>query len=82
MDGVKLILKESILPRDSSSFLFILAPLLTFYLALCNWLFLPLGPDNIVSEIPGGGILVIIAITELGIYGIFYAGWSGNSKYP
>jgi NADH-quinone oxidoreductase subunit H len=82
MDGVKLILKENILPLYGNIILFLLAPFLTFYLALANWLFLPLDQDLIVSEIEGGGILILLTITEISIFGILYAGWSANSKYP
>jgi NADH:ubiquinone oxidoreductase subunit H len=80
-DGIKLILKESVLSITSNHYLFLIAPFLTFYLSLANWLILPLGEDIFISEIPGG-ILILIAITELGIFGILYAGWSANSKYP
>lgn len=82
MDGIKLILKENILPLYGNISLFLLAPFITFYLALANWLVLPLDKDLSVSELEGGGILIIIAITELSIFGVQYAGWSANSKYP
>ncbi len=82
MDGVKLILKENILPLYGNLTLFLLAPFITFYLALANWLVLPLDKDLIVSELEGAGILIIITITELSIFGVLYAGWSANSKYP
>lgn len=82
MDGVKLILKENILPLYGNITLFLLAPFITFYLALANWLVLPLDKDLIVSELEGAGILIIIVITELSIFGVLYAGWSANSKYP
>ncbi len=59
-----------------------LAPFVTFYLALFNWLFIPLSSNLSVTEIEGGGILILIAITELSIFGVLYAGWSANSKYP
>lgn len=64
MDGVKLILKENILPLYGNVALFLIAPFITFYLALANWLILPLDSDLSVSELEGGGILIIIAITE------------------
>lgn len=81
IDGIKLILKESIFPTSANIFLFLLAPFIVFYLALLNWLFIPLGEGFAVSESPGG-ILVLIALAELGIFGVLYAGWSANSKYP
>lgn len=80
-DGIKLIFKESIIPTQSNNWLFILAPFLTFYLALLNWLVLPLDLGISLSELYGGGILIILAISELGIYGIIYSGWSSNSAY-
>lgn len=81
-DGIKLILKETVIPMESSHWLFLGAPFLTFYLALLNWLVLPLDQGLAISELVGGGILVLVAISELGIYGIIYSGWAANSKYP
>lgn len=82
MDGIKLILKENILPLYGNLFIFIFAPFITFYLALANWLILPLDLNLSVTELEGGGILIILVFTELSIFGILYAGWSANSKYP
>jgi NADH:ubiquinone oxidoreductase subunit H len=82
IDGIKLILKETILPLHSNILLFLGAPFLGFYLALLNWLILPLDQDLVLSELLGGGILIIIAISELNIYSILFSGWSANSKYP
>lgn len=81
-DGIKQILKETVQPQGSSHWLFLGAPFLTFYLALQNWLVLPQNPGLAQSELMGGGILIILAISELGIYGVQYAGWAANSKYP
>jgi len=81
-DAFKLIFKETIIPLESSHWLFLGAPFLTLYLALLNWLVLPLGYGLAVSELVGGGLLIIIAISELSIYGVIYSGWSANSKYP
>lgn len=80
-DGFKLILKEIIIPSTANTTLFLLAPFMFFFLALFNWLILPLGDDTILSEMLGGGILFIIAVGELSIYGVLYSGWSSNSKY-
>ena len=80
-DGVKLILKESVLPLESSNWIFLGAPYLTFYLALLNWLVLPLDFGIALGELLGAGILIIIAISELSIYGVIFSGWSSNSKY-
>lgn len=82
IDGIKLILKENILPLYGNKSLFLLAPFITFYLALANWLILPLDKNLYISEIEGGGILIILLLTELSIFGILYAGWSANSKFP
>ena len=82
IDGIKLILKENILPISSNLSLFLFSPFILFYLALLNWIFLPLNSNLSITEIEGGGILILIAITELSIFGVLYAGWAANSKYP
>ena len=82
LDGVKQIQKESVLPQSGNMIQFQIAPFLTFYLALANWLFIPLDQNLHVSEINGGGIQILIALTELSIFGVLYGGWSANSKYP
>ena len=81
-DGIKQILKESVFPSNASSILFLAAPIIVFYLALVNWLFLPLSATHAISELNNGGILILIALGELAIFGVLYAGWSANSKYP
>ena len=81
-DGIKQIQKETILPLSSNHWLFQGAPFFTFYQALLNWLVLPLDYGIAQSEMMGGGIQIIIAIGELGIYGVQYSGWASNSKYP
>ena len=82
LDGIKLIQKESILPTTANILLFLLAPFVVFYLSQVNWLFIPLGETNVISELNNGGILILIAIGELAIFGVLYAGWAANSKYP
>ncbi len=62
--------------------MFLLAPFLVFYLSLTNWLFIPLNDSTVISELNNGGILILIAIGELAIFGVLYAGWAANSKYP
>lgn len=81
-DGLKLILKETVLPLESSHFLFLGAPFISFYLALLNLLVLPFGYGLAISEYLGAGLLIIICISELSIYCVLYSGWSANSKYP
>lgn len=79
-DGVKLILKENIIPSGANKYLFIIAPVLTFVLALVAWAVIPFGPDMVLSDI-NVGILYLFAISSLGVYGIIIAGWASNSKY-
>lgn len=79
-DGFKLILKETIVPNSSDLILFLAAPFLFFFLALLNWLVIPLNEGLVIAEIIGG-MLFLIAISELSIYGVLYSGWSANSKY-
>jgi hypothetical protein len=73
-DGIKLLVKETIIPLQSNNWIFLVAPFLTFYLALVNWIILPLEFGIAISEIVGGGILIIIAISELTIYGVILSG--------
>ena len=80
-DGLKLFVKETILPSNSNIYLFILAPLLTFILSLIGWAVIPLSETVVVSDL-NLGILYLFAISSLSVYGIILAGWSSNSKYP
>lgn len=79
-DGLKLFVKETILPSNSDVFLFIFAPILTFFLSLLSWAIIPLGYGMFFSEM-SLGILYLLAISSLGVYGVIIAGWSSNSKY-
>lgn len=79
-DGLKLLLKETILPSYANRILFILAPLLTFMLALLGWAVIPFAPGAVISDV-NVGIVYLFAISSLGVYGIIMAGWSSNSKY-
>jgi NADH-quinone oxidoreductase subunit H len=79
-DGLKLLHKETIFPTQANSFLFILAPLLTFGLSLAAWAVIPFGPGLVISDI-NVGVLYLFAISSLGVYGIIMAGWASNSKY-
>lgn len=80
-DGVKLLLKETVLPIESSNVIFLGAPLVLFYLSLLSWLVLPVDLGVAISPM-AYGILYLLAISELGIWGVVYSGWSANSKYP
>lgn len=80
-DGLKLFIKETILPSNSNIYVFILAPLLTFILSLIGWAVIPLSENIVISDL-NFGILYLLAISSLSVYGIVMAGWSSNSKYP
>jgi NADH-quinone oxidoreductase subunit H len=79
-DGLKLFVKETILPSNADIILFILAPILTFFLSLISWVIIPFGNGMFYTEL-NIGILYLLAISSLGVYGIIIAGWSSNSKY-
>ncbi len=79
-DGAKLFFKETIIPRDANKFVFLLAPCLTFVLALVAWAVIPFSETLVLSNI-NVGILYLFAISSLGVYGIIMAGWASNSKY-
>src|SRR5688572_22664898 len=80
-DGLKVFLKETIIPSASNRGLFLLAPILTFTLALVAWAVIPFGPGMALSNI-NVGLLYILAVSSLGVYGIIMAGWASNSNYP
>jgi NADH-quinone oxidoreductase subunit H len=79
-DGVKLMFKEVILPTKSNKALFIIAPMLTFSLAMLGWAVIPIGPDFVIANI-NVGVLYLLAISSLGVYGVIISGWASNSKY-
>jgi len=79
-DGLKLFVKETILPTASNQGIFLLAPLLTFILSLMGWAVIPFGQGLVLSNI-NVGVLYLFAISSLSVYGIVLAGWSSNSKY-
>lgn len=79
-DGLKLMLKEVIYPAQSNKMIFILAPMLTFMLALLGWAVIPLDENFVIADI-NVGILYLFAISSLGVYGIIMAGWASNSAY-
>ena len=80
-DGLKLFVKETILPSNSNLYVFLLAPILTFILSLIGWSVIPLAENIVISDI-NLGILYLLAVSSLSVYGIIMAGWSSNSKYP
>ena len=79
-DGLKLFLKETIIPAGANRGVFIAAPCITFILALIAWAVIPFG-DGIVLANINVGILYLFAILSLGVYGILMAGWASNSRY-
>lgn len=79
-DALKMIMKETIVPTGANRVLFLLAPMLTFGLAMVAWAVVPTGNHLAVANI-NVGILYLFAISSLGVYGIIIAGWSSNSKY-
>ena len=79
-DAVKLMFKETILPEKASKFLFLLAPAITFTLAMIGWAVIPFGDGLVLADI-NVGLLYLFAISSLGVYGIIIAGWASNSQY-
>lgn len=79
-DALKLLVKEPIIPDASNKLIFILAPMLTFVLSLIGWAVIPFDKEMVLANI-NVGILYVLAISSLGVYGIITAGWSSNSKY-
>ncbi len=79
-DGLKLLVKETILPSRANKVVFLLAPMLTFLLSLVAWAVIPFGEGIVLSNI-NVGILYLFAISSLGVYGVIMAGWASNSKY-
>ncbi|MBM3583055.1 MAG: NADH-quinone oxidoreductase subunit NuoH [Alphaproteobacteria bacterium] len=79
-DGVKLLFKETVIPTGANKVVFVMAPMLTFILALVGWAVVPFGDGLVIADI-NVGILYLFAISSLGVYGIIMAGWASNSKY-
>lgn len=79
-DVFKLILKEIVIPSGANKFLFITAPMLTIMPAFAAWAVVPFGPEVVLANIDAG-LLYIMAITSMGVYGVVIAGWASNSKY-
>ena len=79
-DALKLMAKETILPAGADKVVFIIAPMLTFVLALVAWAVIPFDAGVVLADI-NVGILYLFAISSLGVYGVIMAGWASNSKY-
>ena len=80
-DGIKVFLQETIIPSSANKGLFLLAPIITFTVALLAWAVIPFGENMVLADI-NIGLLYILAISSLGVYGVVIAGWASNSKYP
>jgi len=79
-DGLKLFMKEIIIPSGSDKIVFLLAPVITFVLSLIGWAVIPFDKSLVLSNI-NVGILYLFAVSSLGVYGIILSGWASNSKY-
>ncbi|MBV9756335.1 MAG: NADH-quinone oxidoreductase subunit NuoH [Alphaproteobacteria bacterium] len=79
-DAIKMLMKETIIPTGANRVLFLLAPLVTFVLAMIAWAVIPVNDHWAIANI-NVGILYLFAISSLGVYGIIIAGWASNSKY-
>jgi NADH-quinone oxidoreductase subunit H len=79
-DGLKLLVKETVIPSGANKVVFLLAPMVTFTLALIGWAVIPFGDGLVLADI-NVGVLYLFAISSLGVYGIIMAGWASNSRY-
>ena len=79
-DGVKLMLKEIILPSSASKVLFFVGPLMAIAPALAAWAVVPFSPEVVLADV-NAGLLYLMAMTSLGVYGVIISGWASNSKY-
>ncbi len=79
-DGLKLFIKETVIPSGANRVVFILAPVLTFTLSLIAWAVIPFAQGVVIANI-NVGLLYLFAISSLGVYGIIIAGWASNSRY-
>ena len=79
-DGLKLLMKEIIIPTGSNKLLFVIAPIMALMPALAAWAVIPFNAELVLSN-ANAGLLYILAMTSLGVYGVIIAGWASNSKY-
>ena len=80
-DGLKVFLKETIIPTSANKGLFLIAPIVTFTVALIVWAVIPFQPGVVLADV-NVGLLYVLAASSLGVYGVIVAGWASNSKYP
>ncbi|QMW21845.1 NADH-quinone oxidoreductase subunit NuoH [Sandaracinobacteroides saxicola] len=80
-DGIKLFLKETIIPTGANKGVFLIAPMISFVLALVAWAVIPFSAEWVLADI-NVGLLFLFAVSSMGVYGIIMSGWASNSKYP
>src|SRR3546814_20123381 len=80
-DGAKVFIQETIIPAASNRALFLIAPIITFTVAQIAWAVIPFGAGVVLADIHVG-LLYILAVSSLGVYGVIIAGWASNSTYP
>ena len=79
-DVIKLLIKEVVIPSESNKVLFHIAPIITLVPAFAIWAVIPLDPDLVIADV-NAGLLYVLALTSVGVYGVILAGWASNSKY-
>jgi NADH-quinone oxidoreductase subunit H len=79
-DVLKLLIKEVVIPAESNKFLFRIAPMITLIPAFAIWAVVPLDPNLVIADV-NAGLLYVLALTSVGVYGVILAGWASNSKY-
>ena len=79
-DALKLLLKEIVVPARANKALFVIAPIMTIMPALAAWAVIPFGPETVLANV-NAGLLFVMAITSMEVYGVIIAGWASNSKY-
>jgi NADH-quinone oxidoreductase subunit H len=79
-DALKLLLKEIVIPAKANKALFVIAPIMTIMPALAAWAVIPFGPETVLANV-NAGLLFVMAITSMEVYGVIIAGWASNSKY-
>jgi NADH-quinone oxidoreductase subunit H len=79
-DAVKLLMKEIVVPAKANKSLFVIAPIMTIMPALAAWAVVPFGPETVLANV-NAGLLFVMAITSMEVYGVIIAGWASNSKY-
>jgi NADH-quinone oxidoreductase subunit H len=79
-DVVKLLIKEIIVPANANKFLFTIAPAIALIPAFATWAIVPLSPNLVIADV-NAGLLLLLSLTSMGVYGVIIAGWASNSKY-